>query len=826
MKQIFCLLISITFISSCSRNGSLRVTRGEFNQPSITVERANDSKHADYQVFYQQGFEQASDRLLQMDVLRRMSQGRLSELIGPSAVEKDTLNIAVGLPYATDRSTEKLKSYPDLQHAMGAFADGVNQFILQMPVKRPDLTRIYREIARNKDYLPAAWVTKDSVAMGESMAFFLSTSLEEKLNFGIYGVLNYGFDFKSLPPKVAAQFDMRPIEPTYIVKKGRSAKAGHLLTLSQGNPVAHKAPVQKLPGKAAAILKLLPNTCLRLGFPWPDCQKSGPLGSNNWVVSQQYSGTGASFVANDPHLPLTFPTVFYEMALNSKAAGGTVQVAGLNVPGGPGIMIGHNEHMAWGFTNLGADVDDVYFEELSKDGLNVKFGEAWVPLIIEEVDLPVRLASGEVERRTVRLRWVNHEYAGENSHRTHRRPIFSDHHRVLGEALRQIEELTDITYGVSYRWVGHEGTTEMAAVYALNQSDTPEKIREAISLFGVGTQNVVYADRHGNIGFMAHGLFPIRRYISKDYPPYIPVVDHSDWDWDGYQSEVPHCENPEAGFIVSANNDPWGDMGNDFSQYLSYGFSTGIRAKRITTLLEENKGGLDLDAMKRIQFDHYDLLSQRFIDQLRKLQMDGLSAKAAEFARTLRRWNGESGRKGFEPVLWNNVLTNLMRRLFGAKQLKGRDELFDLERFIHSHPAVKTLFHRLNDGLKGRNPEMTAAKSLWSSALEDTATQALKDNLESRVWGEVSRMAFSSPLANILPSFAAFPIERDGTFDTVDVAHGAYGPSFRLIMRLTTEGISAINIMPGGNYSPTDTHRLYRELLMWRDGKYRDLVSY
>lgn len=805
MNQILSVIIVLSFVG-CGASKRVSVIRGAYNQPSIKVLGAGDSISADYQVFAQQGFEQASDRLVQMDVLRRMAQGQLSELLGPSSFEKDALNVAIGLKSATLRSFEKLKAFPDLMHALNAFSDGVNLLIDQMPATRPDLVRLYRELARNSEYRPNHWSPIDCVAMAESMAFFLSTSLEDKLAYGIYGVLNHGLDFENLPKKIALQFDLRPVENVFIVGKGTKKNV----------PVA-----DSVPRGAAQVLSKLKVGCVRFGFPWPDCGKSAPLGSNNWVVSKEFSGQGASFLANDPHLPLTFPTMFYEMALDSKSAGGTIRVAGLNVPGGPGIMIGHNGEMGWGFTNLGADVDDVYFEELSEDGKHVKFGETWVPLEEEFVDIPVRLSSGEVENRSITLRWVNHEYQAK--HRSHRRPIFSDHHNVLKKALAGVENLTGLKYAVSYRWVGHEGTTELQAVFAMNKAQNIDEMRQAIRYFGVGSQNVVYADRLGNIGYMAHGKFPVRPYLSKEYPPYVPIIGHSDWDWDGFQEEVPEEVNPSRGFIVTANNDPWGDTANggDYARYLSYGFSTGIRAKRITTLIEEGKGVLSLERMKQIQFDHLDLLAMRFIDQIRPLDLN-LSAKARNFVRKLLRWNGESDRKRFEPVIWNQVLNEMLRSYFGAKIKKESASLFDLEAFLHSHAVIKTLYHRLNEGLSSSGQKMTDAKTLWETALETVATQ----NGENRVWGELNRMQFSTPLAKIFPSVAVYNLERDGTFDTVDVAHGSYGPNFRLVMSLSESGISAVNVLPGGNYSPTDTKRLYKELLMWRDGKYRDLIGW
>ncbi|MBI1862062.1 MAG: penicillin acylase family protein [Deltaproteobacteria bacterium] len=820
MKKFLLLFISVVYFAGCSQKAMVRVKRNEFNLPTIEVVAAKDAREADYHVFFQQGYEQATDRMIQMDVLRRLPTGRLAELLGPPAMEKDALNYGVGFPYAVDRSFEAIQKYPEVVAALNAYADGVNSFIDQIAVRKPDVLRIYRDLARNADYRPEHWVARDSVAMAKAMTFFLSSSLEEKLHFGLFGVLNFGIDFATLPVRMGEYFDTRPIEKTFIV-----GDRGGQSDVARRTPAA----ASKVSSDAFAVLKHMPKGCLNLGFPWPDCAKPGPMGSNNWVVSARYAGTGANLLANDPHLPLTFPTMFYENALNSKLAGGTVSVAGLHVPGGPGIMIGHNGAMGWGFTNLAADVDDVYFEELSADGKSAKFGNTWVPLEVETIEIGVRLGTGVVERRPINIRWVVHTYAGDQAYRSHRRPIFSDHHPQLKDALYQIEQFSDMKYAMSYRWVGFEPTVEVAAVFNMNRAQTMEEMRSAIQLFSVGTQNIVYADRKGNIGYMAHGLFPKRRYLSKDYPPFVPVVGHTEWDWDGYQEEVPESINPEKGYVVSANNDPWGYSGDDrnYEHYLGYGFSTGIRAARIEGLIQQRRGKLDVEAMKTIQFDHHDLLAVRFIEQLSKLDLK-LGEKEGAYLSLLKSWNGDSNRRRHEPLIWNRLIQALLRRHFGEKFRAGSEKLFNLDQFIQSSEALKTMYHKINDGLEGRATglALNKIKALWTTAFSDVSKCADEENLEGKTWGEVSHMAFTSPLADIFPSFAAFPIERDGTFDTVDVAWGAYGPNFRLILRLSEDGIKGENVLPGGNYSPTDTTRLYRELLMWRDGKYRPLVSY
>ena len=250
----------------------LSVQRGVYNQPSIRVDVAPKGK-ADELLFERQGYVESQDRFVQMDILRRVSRGRLSEIFGDSAVKRDKQMIAVGLPLSAERSLEKLqKRHPEAYVVLKAFSRGVNQYIQEQAQGQTSFIRNYRRWTKNQAYVPAPWEPIDSVSVAESIAFFLSSNIQERIMVG--KIANAYFpDLAKLPEL----FDMRAIENTFILDAG-------------GARVAPQAATVKSKGKFGSQDRTIGGHCEDKGYPFPPCFRTGSYGSNNWVVSRDFAG--------------------------------------------------------------------------------------------------------------------------------------------------------------------------------------------------------------------------------------------------------------------------------------------------------------------------------------------------------------------------------------------------------------------------------------------------------------------------------------------------------------------------------------------------------
>lgn len=830
--------------------GKVSVTRGVYHQPVIRVENAG-SRDPDVLLFEEQGFVEAKDRFLQMDVLRRAGTGRLAELFGEKAFQKDVEAHAVGLVMAAENSNSRLEAeHPPTYRFLLAFADGVNRYLEHLEKEDPKLLSFYRRLTGDANYKPAAWSPQDSVAIGESVAFYLSSAIKQKMVFGLAAILVTGGDLE----KFVNLLDFRPVENISILKGTGKIQAAL-------NGISAR-PVLGTSDRFLEFGRCLPPALFDFPIQSPCGRLSSP-GSNNWVVSGKFAGGKTAYLANDPHLPLTYPILFYELALDSISAGGQMRLAGVNVPGIPGIMIGHNENIAWGFTNSMSDVDELYAESLVKNLTKVEqTQQVGSKKEIVELDVElrqpiirIRRTGGEIEERQLNLRMIpNHG------------PVFSDHLRLydakLGKYVTIAEKLKNLglpeSIVFSYKWTGHGGSTELVAMLGVSRARNYAEFRNSLQYFEAGAQNIVYADRQGNIGFYSHGKYPLRPFASKKIPPIMPVSGREGLEWEGFRINVPELFNPKAGYIVTANNDPYGTNQkpalSDFEDYFGYRFAMGCRAKRIDEMLHEEKkkrsGRLDLDAMKSIQTDVKDLLAGKFIALLSQAQSQlNLTASQAALVDRLKRWNLNVSRFQQEPLLFTIWLVELMKKYAGdlleSPDLGLRDNEESegiLVAFLAAAGAiaVNTVYHQVKD-LLAADPEK--AYRVFEASLKN-AEKVLSDNdLEGKRWGEVHQLKFTNILEGILPVLPYPPMATGGTFSTVNAGSfdltgvlggtgelllpHVHGPVFRLVMVLE-EGkpIRGINVLPTGVLGDLKDPKSIEELRMWRDGEYRELISY
>ncbi|MEZ4752342.1 MAG: penicillin acylase family protein [Bdellovibrionota bacterium] len=824
-----------------------------FNQLAIRVD-GDLGAEADKVLFKRQGYEQAKLRFFQMDISRRIANGRLGELYGAEAFDgngllSDVTIWSLGLVHSSEKTMQRLqKEHPDIVALLQAFADGVNEYVTEIATLDPGLLKQYRALTNKEDYFPDAWRPIDTVAVGTQMAFLLSNSFSKKASLGT-AYLAIAKNIEGAEEKLEKFLDLRPLENEFILPVAANSDPG---------PVA---PMRRpyLPGrKGRQLFENFKNLLSGFAFTCPaenmallggSCSNLDTPGSNNWVVSSRYTGNGQSFLANDPHLNLSFPSTFVEVALDSKKAGGSFHIRGVVPAGLPGILIGHNEDIAWGFTNSMSDVDELYGENFNPDkpGFVRRPNKQWVELEEYPHTFLVRQPDGSLKEETRVLRWS----PGHG-------PILTDHIK----AFKKIGDAIPNT-GFSYKWTGHDGGTEVVALMGLARSKNYDDFKAALQHFEVGAQNIVYSDRQGNIGYYSHGNFPTRPYLEKDgaAPPYLPDMSYGENEWGKWRKNVPELYNPEKGYIVTANNDPYGynrepNLSN-YKDYFGFRFAPGSRAKRISDLIQTYKkddGVVSVEDMRKVQYDHKDLMFCRLTSQLEAV-LPKLSLNEAEAALASRivGWKADgcmakrNDTRLAEVTVWVSQLLRSyygwlkddMDKAFPTFGAEERNGLFS--NFVGSSFALDTVYHKAKEGILA---SATETYSLYEASLKAGVREAARMGVTGMRWGQAHPLEFYNIFAEVLPTIPHPRMERDGNLGTVDMGGfdvvpvvagtqaslrvpNVWGPNFRLIMVLE-EGkpIDGYNVLPGGNTSSLESKGALNELLMWRDGKQRRLVRF
>ena len=826
MKAFLCVLIGAVLVAGCGNpttSTSVSVTRTPYNEVQIKVLSA-PAGQADYVLMYHLGFEQASDRFVQMEISRRLGRGRLAEILGEKAIASDRRSIGIGLARGVEIKTKYLmEKFPEEYRLLQSFSDGINAYIAQLPKLDPATLELFRKLTGTDKYVPTPWEPADSIAIAQNMAFYLSSALHEKLIMGQIANAISTTDYTS--SSLAGALDLRPVFDAYILDaKGRTPA---LEKQNQSAPIAAADSVQ---------IPTFKYECVDFKYPFPECSRKALFGSNNWVVKASEAGV-AAFLANDPHLRLTSPLYFWANGVNSKSAGGTFYGAGYGLVGIPGFLIGHNSEIAVGFTNNPADVDDIYFDILDNSGQSVWVGTGrYEKLDVETVSIPVRdPIGGGITHQPFNFRWSKRHGA-----------VFSEHIPEVQTAIDEYVASAGVKFKTvaAYKWVGHEKSSEFVALLGVNRASNFTEFKHALQEFRSGSQNMVFASRSGDIGYYSPGAFPLRPYVSTTQAPFSPVVPYlrsllsvvtsslrGPAEWTGFRSEIPEMLNPLSNLIVTANNYPFAPAeakgGNPFADYYGYGFSTGARAQRITDLLNQNRGNITLETMKKIQTDEVDLLIKRFVEMAVRHRSElELGASAEALLARIAPWDGEMSADAHEPLLAEEYVSQLMR----AYLEKNAPKLSPQTREMVERTSIlgRTLFHNLNDVLSSAAPDSREpALKVISVALDRAAAKIEKNRWQDLAWGTLNRLHFYNPIADILstPAIVSFPIRRGGSLESINVSGEGYGPNFRLILSIDKEGpITGVTSICGGNYKLTQKDEIYSELKLWQDGNYRPFV--
>lgn len=608
------------------------VQRDALGVPTITAETSRD-------LFYAQGYVHAQDRFWEMDFRRHVTSGRLSELFGESQLQTDIFLRTLGWREVAAEEVASLD--PTVRAYYEAYADGVNAYLADH--QGPDASFEYAVLGlQNADYEIEPWTPEDSVAWLKAMAWDLRSNIGDETDRAVAAASFTPEQLADLYPTYP--FDRNPV----IVPVLEEA----------GTPLPASAPGtgRDAPGAEAAV-------------DWAEVGDVveavsalvGPIGegigSNSWVVSGSLTDTGMPLLANDPHLGASLPSVWHQVQLKCARIQQDCpfDVAGFGFSGMPGVIIGHNADIAWGFTNLTTDVTDLYLERVQDDAY-WRDGQL-LPLTTRQETIEV--AGGDDVEITVRatengplISDASGEYAG-----------IADEPFVGTESTPVApSDAPDGEYAVSLRWTALEPGTTATAIFALNQAGDFDSFRTAASLFDVPAQNLVYADTAGNIGYQTPGKLPIRGAGDGSLPQ--PGWD-SAYAWQGYIpfEELPVSLNPSSGYIVTANN---AIVGEEYPYQLTRDWDYGWRAARIVEMLERRiaAGPLTATDMRDIQADNTLWIGPRLIAAYAGVRTGDEGTDAA--LDLLGGWDAQnhagSAAAAYANVLWDELVQNIFVR--------------------------------------------------------------------------------------------------------------------------------------------------------------------
>jgi len=530
------------------------------------IEAANDAD-----LYFAQGYVTASDRLWQMDMLRRVVRGETAEIFGQSALEQDKRWRRFGFAKIADESYAMLS--PELRSALDSYARGVNAYTSSLDENTTPIE------FGNLQYRPKPWQATDSLAIGKILADALSTTWRDDL--------------------LRAQVQTLPKEKLADLENSRTP---YDVVLFPGNQKARTATNSAMPPDDSLLAAADRDAALRkASLESVGLYAEGLAASNNWVISGKRTATGKPILANDPHLSASAPGIWYIADIHSPG----VHAAGVSVPGIPGIVLGHNETIAWGATNVGPDVQDIYSLELDGKG-SYRSPAGWTKFDVRTEKIAVRTNPLSPATKDVDLE-VRSSVQG---------PVILD----------------DKSGTYALRWTAfNPENNEFEAFYRVNRAKDWLSFKNALRTYGGPAQNFVYSDTKGHIGWYAAGRIPIRRKGHGELPYNAAAKDG---DWTGYIpfEELPHLYDPPSGLIVTANQRTVG-ANYKYPQFASDA-SAPWRARRIFDRLS-GRTKLTRQEVADVQLDAFniplDLLAKEIVRR---------RAASAETLALLKDWDG------------------------------------------------------------------------------------------------------------------------------------------------------------------------------------------
>ncbi|MEO8737484.1 MAG: penicillin acylase family protein [Edaphobacter sp.] len=711
-----------------------------------------------------QGFVTAQDRLWQMDILRRHAAGELAEVLGPSLIPHDRTQRILQVRASADRAIATLP--PDQLHWLQLYARGVNASI---EVQRPHLPIEFRILR----YQPAAWIPRDSILVGLAMFQDLTNAFPQKLNREALSA--------KLPPELLADIypvgswrDHPPTQPAIDLTSPPADFTEIPLDESQS-----KLSQPTSTSDLLALQKMLTAT---------HCEGC-TAGSNNWAISGTHTASGKPLLSNDMHLNHSVPGVWYEADLASPTPTGDFHATGVTLPGYPFIIVGHNNHIAWGFTNLGADVQDIYVEHTRGTGSTAEYespDNTWHSVLHHREVIHVHNRSDIVLD------------VAATQHGTAATPLIS--------ALFPNEKRS-----LSLRWTIYDPANITPSFADIDSAIDWPTFCTAFSTFGGPAQNVIYADDHGNIGYHAAGRIPIRGNITQPSALSPVPTDALDptHDWAGYIpfDQLPQSFDPAGGILATANSRVTPD---NYPFPITLNWAPPYRNERIWKVLSARDHLTPAD-MLALQTDVYSDLDHVIAQRLayaidHSTTRDKRIHQAADI---LRNWDGNVDVNASAPAIVDAARAVLWPMI--------------LNPHLGPHPGNSAQLYTWNEKPYAEEQLIMHAPARWLPAnypnWDELLTAAVDKGLfEAHAPFDLTKWRYgnSHPVDIEHPIFSQSPLiqhvigiptgtgpqPQSGDTTTVKQVGRAFGPSERFTADLSDLDHSTLNVVLGQSGNP------------------------
>lgn len=731
------------------------------------------------------GYLHARFRLTEMDLERRLGEGRVAQLAGPDGLDSDRFELRLGLLRTAQREWAAMRSTPAAQ-ALVAYSRGVNDYLAQVRANGH-----WPSIYSLAGVYPQNWTPVDSLV--------LQGVLTQELDYTT-SPLDYALLEKALgPANTMAWFPVLPAGPQNPYDPGPYRKRP-LVPLASGLTAASRsaAPGPAAPGTrsadraAEAAGALLAQAArLRAVHRYPD--------SNAWAANGPAVAGGKSMLAGDPHLPQTVPSIWYQAALSTP----DLSVTGVTLPGLPGVLLGHNAHIAWSLTDVQNQATFFYAERTDADhpGQYLWHG-AWHRMAQAHYTIPVR--GGSPVSLTV-------------------------DQTVHGPVMTQVGQTTSVD------WMGNQPSPDLAVLLAVDKAQNFRQFHAALANWHAPTQNFVYADDSGNIGAISAGYYPVP---SPGCQPWLPMPGTGSCDIAGvvpYKS-VPQVYDPPSHVIATANQRP---VGPSYPYYIGTSanfFDPGFRANRIHSLL---RPGMTPSSFASVQLDVTDSLAQRIVPKLlAALHGQHLSAQESAAAQLLTSWKGNMDVNSAAAAVWWTFWGDYLRAVFGpwwAKVPVRKDRpglsISPAQSSLDEVLAHWTEHDTSNKAFTPPGGAHRTARDVMRAAFT-TAVTHLTSKLHgapsSWTWGRLHSREF--PSVTQAAGLGYGPRASGADPWTVNAADGGLvssdGPSWRMIVAWTGRGAAkAEGIYPGGQSENPASPWYTDQIADWWDGRYLPFPS-
>jgi penicillin G amidase len=715
----------------------------------------------DHDLYLAQGYVTAADRLWQMEFQTHFAAGRISEIVGERGLESDRYQRRMGAVYGAENSLAGMMEDPASKVALESYSAGVNAYIAQLTDS--SLPFEYKLLG----YKPEPWSPIKSALFLKNMSFVLASGSDELM--------------MSNSARLHSKAIMDNLFPNYPALESPIIPENTPLDFSP-------LPIPK------ATEPYLGNSNTMTPH-----EHDNSLGSNNWAVSGTKTATGMPILANDPHLQLNLPSIWYQVQLHAPG----VNVYGSTMPGTPNVITGFNQNIAWGVTNVGADIMDWYevkFKDASKN-------EYW--------------HNNQWKKVTRRIETIKIKGLPETKD-----TVLYTHHGPVVYMNKQKPFRNNIPVGHALRWIAHDKSSELTTFYKLNRAKNYDDYVAALQYFSAPAQNFVFASNQNDIALWVNGRFPLK---APQQGKYILDGSNPSADWPGFvpAAHNPHVKNPSRGFVSSANQSSVSPK--QYPYYINWAFADTERGRRINQKLG-NMTNINIDSMRMLQNDNYNLRAYTILPKMLE-QIPNPSPKLAPAIAALKSWDMNNSVGQIAPTIFEEWIKALHRDIWAdnfpstdAQPLKSPSADRTIQLILHE-PNSPWLD---NQTTKNKTETLADLAASSLSAAIDTISVHRGPQGPTWAWDNWKATSIKHLLGgnnSVFDKFSHLNVKIGGGKGIVNATSERNGPSWRMVVQLNASGKpTAYGIYPGGQ-SGNPGSKLYDNMIpTWASGQLQELL--